>query len=117
MSKLCQGPKCHTYDTKDRKQGPKGNKRNETRRRSNLYYGNGNFCSLQCYDDWARKFMDRAIDYIGRLTQPIVLTEDNAWCQVWNRNYYDDNYNPIPNAPRYVERNMITGEERNIINN
>ena len=118
MSKLlCQGPKCHTYDTKDRKRGPKGNKRNETRRRSNFYYGHGNFCSLQCYDDWARKFMDRAIDYIGRLTQPIVLTEDNAWCQVWNRNYYDDNYNIVPNAPRYVERNMITGAERNIVDN
>ena len=22
--KYCQGPKCHTYDTKDRKRGPKG---------------------------------------------------------------------------------------------
>ena len=28
--KYCQGPKCHTYDTKDRKRGPKDNKRNET---------------------------------------------------------------------------------------
>ena len=34
--KYCQGPKCHTYDTKDRKRGPKDNKRNETRRRSLL---------------------------------------------------------------------------------
>ena len=57
--------------------------------------------------------MDRAIDYIGRVVQPTVLTQDNAWCQVWNRNYDFDN----PNAPRFVERNMITGEERNIIDN
>ena len=40
--KYCQGPKCHTYDTKDRKKGPKDNKRNETRRRSSFYYLNGN---------------------------------------------------------------------------
>jgi len=26
MSKLCQGPSCHMYDTTDRKRGPKGNK-------------------------------------------------------------------------------------------
>ena len=32
MTKLCQGPNCHTYDTTDRKRGPKGNKRNETRK-------------------------------------------------------------------------------------
>ena len=31
MTRLCQGPKCHTYDTQDRKRGPKGNKRNQTR--------------------------------------------------------------------------------------
>ena len=36
--KYCQGPRCHTYDTKDRKKGPKDNKRNETRRRSQFYY-------------------------------------------------------------------------------
>ena len=81
MSQLryCQGPKCHTYDTKDRKKGPKDNKRNETRRRSHMYYGKGNFCSLTCYNDWAGVFSDRAIDHFGRLTQPKVLTQDNAW--------------------------------------
>ena len=42
--KYCQGPKCHTYDTKDRKRGPKDNKRNETRRRSQFYYLGGNAC-------------------------------------------------------------------------
>ena len=31
MTKLCQGPSCHMYDTTDRKRGPKGNKRNYTR--------------------------------------------------------------------------------------
>ena len=46
--KYCQGTRCHTYDTKDRKKGSKGNKRNETRKRTSFYYGNGNFCSLNC---------------------------------------------------------------------
>ena len=49
--KYCQGPKCHTYDTKDRKRGPKDNKRNETRRRSSFYYLGGNACSMNCERD------------------------------------------------------------------
>jgi hypothetical protein len=32
--KYCQSHKCHTYDTKDRKRGSKGNRKNQTRRRS-----------------------------------------------------------------------------------
>jgi len=93
--KYCQGPKCHMYDTKDRKRGPKDNKRNETRRRSSMYYGKGNFCSLGCYNDWAEVFSDRAIDHFGRITQPKVLTKDNAWSvrRDWNNdNRYAYNY-------------------------
>ena len=78
--KYCQSLKCHTYDTKDRKRGSKGNRTNQTRRRSDLYYGSGNFCSLNCYNDWAEDFIDRAIDSIsGRLHEPLKLTEENAW--------------------------------------
>ena len=110
--KYCQSHKCHTYDTKDRKRGSKGNRVNQTRRRSQFYYGGGNFCSLNCYDDWSRQFMDRAIDQVsGRLHEPMTLTEENAWRRVWNRLHWDDN-----TQPRYVERNMITGEERPIQN-
>ena len=78
--KYCQSHKCHTYDTKDRKRGNKDNRTNQTRRRSTFYYGNGNFCSLNCYNDWASDFMDRAIDSIsGRIVEPKILTEENAW--------------------------------------
>ena len=115
--KLCQGPRCHTYDTQDRKRGPKGNKVNQTRRRSQFYYLQGNACSTICERDWFEKFGERALNYFGRVTQPIILTEDNAWRQVWNHNYYDDNYRPRPDQPRYVERNMITNDERNIVDN
>ena len=78
--KYCQSHKCHTYDTKDRKRGSKGNRKNQTRRRSDFYYGGGNFCSQNCYNDWASDFMDRAIDQVsGRIVEPITLTEENAW--------------------------------------
>ena len=79
MSKRCQGPSCHQYDTTDRKRGPKGNKRNQTRTVGTYNYGNGNFCTLSCYNDWAKEYMDQAVDHFGRLHQPRVLTEDNAW--------------------------------------
>ena len=106
--KYCQSHKCHTYDTKDRKRGSKGNQTNQTRRRSHFYYGKGNFCSLNCYNDWAEEFMDRAIDSVsGRLVEPKILTEENAWRRVWNRLYWHDN-----TVPRYIERNMISGAER-----
>ena len=78
--KYCQSHKCHTYDTKDRKRGSKDNRTNQTRRRSDLYYGGGNFCSMNCYNDWAEDFMNRAIDSgSGRITEPYILTEENAW--------------------------------------
>ena len=110
--KFCQGPKCHTYDTKDRKRGPKGNKTNQTRRRSQFYYLGGNACSMQCQDDWFQEYGERALDYFGRSHQPKVLTEENAWRKVYNRARWDN-----PSLPLHVERNMITGEERNIVDN
>ena len=89
--KYCQSHKCHTYDTKDRKRGSKGNRKNQTRRRSDFYYGGGNFCSMNCYNDWANTFMDRAIDQVsGRIVEPKILTEENAWRKSyrysWNSN-------------------------------
>ena len=97
MSQLryCQGPKCHTYDTKDRKKGPKDNKRNETRRRSSFYYLDGNACSMNCERDWFNKFGSQALDHFGRTTEPKVLTQDNAWRTLrdWsNDNFYLYNY-------------------------
>ena len=82
--KYCQGTRCHTYDTKDRKKGSKDNKRNETRKRTSFYYGNGNFCSLNCQNDWFATHGDNAINHFGRVEKPIILTEDNAWNRRYN---------------------------------
>ena len=77
--KFCQGTKCHTYNTKDRLRGMKGNKTFQTRRRSSFYYGKGNFCSMNCYNDWFETFGDRAVDHFGRLREPKRVDCDNAW--------------------------------------
>ena len=110
--KYCQGPKCHTYDTTDRKRGAKGNKRNQTRTIGTYGYGNGSFCTLGCQDDWWKVHGTQAVDYFGRIHQPKVLTEEEAWQRVWNRARYDNE-----NLPDYIERNTITGEERPYIEN
>ena len=103
--KLCQGPKCHTYDTKDRLRGPKGMKVPQTRRRSNMYYLGGNACDMRCQSDWFAKFGEQAVNHFGRITQPINLEERNAWykCYDWDRNYENRSY---------VYRNKVTQEQR-----
>ena len=106
--KYCQSHKCHTYDTKDRKRGSKSNRVNQTRRRSSFYYGGGNFCSMNCYNDWADQFMERAIESVsGRINEPLTLTEENAWRKQYNRARWDN-----PNAPYYIEYNVISGQTR-----
>ena len=107
--KYCQGPLCHTYDTKDRKRGPKGNKVNQTRRRSSFYYLGGNACSMQCERDWFNQFGTLALNHFGRITQPKVLQENNAWRKRYRWNWQRDN-----NQADHYFYNMITGEERDI---
>jgi hypothetical protein len=105
--KYCQGPDCHIYRTQDRLKGMKGSKTYQTRRRSDFYYGNGNFCSLKCQNDWFQKFGDQAIDHYGRTTEAKHLTEENAWYKDYDYSYRDDN--PKSNY-RFV--NAITKEQR-----
>ena len=103
--KLCQGTSCHTYNTKDRLKGSKDNKTYQTRRRSSFYYGGGNFCSLNCQNDWFNDFGNKAIDHFGRLTEPKHLTEENAWQKTYDWRI-DDRQN------RYFFVNAITKERR-----
>ena len=103
--KFCQGTKCHTYTTKDRLKGMKGSKTFQTRRRSSFYYGGGNFCSLNCQNDWWELNGDNAINHFGRLTEPKHLTEQNAWIKDYDWRI-DDRQN------RYFFVNQITKERR-----
>ena len=117
--KYCQGPRCHIYDTKDRKKGPKDNKRNETRRRSSFYYLDGHACSMNCERDWFNKFGSRALDHFGRITEPKVLTQDNAWRTLrdWrNDNFYVYNHLTEERRPiteeQYQNENTVTVDGR-----
>ena len=103
--KFCQGNKCHQYKTKDRIKGTKGSKTYQTRRRSQFYYGNDNFCSLNCQNDWFNEYGDLAFDHFGRLTTAKHLTEENAW-------YKDYDWSVDDRQSRYIYRNGITKEQR-----
>ena len=101
--KLCQGPDCHTYTTKDRLKGPAGSKTYQTRRRSNLLFDE--FCSMNCQHDWLDIHVTRAIDHFGRTTEAKHLTEQNAWVKQYD---WDSNYQ----NRFYVYVNKITKEQR-----
>ena len=103
--RFCQGPECHMHKTKDRIKGTKGSKTYQTRRRSSFYYGNDNFCSLNCQNDWFNIYGDRAIDHFGRLTKAKHLTQDNAWSKEFDWSHDDS-------QSRYIYVNGITKEQR-----
>ena len=90
--KLCQGPKCHEYKTKDRIRGSKGSKRYETRKRSSFYYGKSNFCSMICQDDWIHKHIEHALDHFGRVTEAKRADCDSAWYKDYKYNYTGDRF-------------------------
>jgi hypothetical protein len=105
--KYCQGPKCHTYRTKDRLRGPKGAKTYQTRRRTDFYYLGGNACDMRCQNDWFQKFGEQAVNHFGRIHEPIKLTEDNAWIKD-----YDYNWNSEERQSNWHWLNTLTDERR-----
>ena len=44
-----------------------------------FYYLGGNACSMNCERDWFNQHGEQAINHFGRITEPKVLTRDNAW--------------------------------------
>ena len=113
---LCQGTKCHEYRTKDRIRGTKGSKHYQTRRRSSFYYGGGNFCSLNCQNDWFNKYGDLAINHFGRLKEPKKNECDNAWYKDYKYNYNngtDSNYNHFYINDLLGKKILITEQQYN----
>jgi len=103
--KLCQGPKCHTYNTQDRLKGMKGSKTYQTRRRSKLLYGE--FCDTRCYSAWLNKYATIAVDHFGRLKKVKHLTEQNAWVKNYRWDYERNN-----GEAKHYYLNTITREQR-----
>ena len=102
--KYCQGPECHTYFTQDRMKGPKGNKTNQTRRRSHLIYDE--FCDTRCYNAWFEKYGTQAVNHFGRLKEVKHLTEQNAWVKDYDYHWQDSS------SSNYRFVNKITNERR-----
>ena len=113
--KYCQGTKCHEYRTKDRIRGTKGSKYYATRRRSEFYYGQGNFCSFACMIDWLRENIEIALNHFGRITEPKKVECDNAWYKSYdwrngNNHYFVNDLlgQRIPITPQqYNDENLI----------
>ena len=61
----CHGPECHTRHTADRVRGVKGSKVLRTRKVKITNWNNGNwysyFCSQNCYDNFANKYIQQVI--------------------------------------------------------
>ena len=91
---ICQGIKCHTYDTQSRIRGVKGSKVLRTRNaRYDIdlvhndwamnweYY----FCDDRCLHNWLNEHITQLINYVGIKTKPqespidIVETTHKAW--------------------------------------
>ena len=104
--KYCQGPLCHTYKTKDRIRGSKGDKHYETRKRSSFYYLQGNACSMICQNDWFEKFGNLALDHFGRLHEPKRQDASGAW-------YKDYRWISGGNHQHYFINDLL-GERRSI---
>ena len=78
MSEWCQNKKCPQKKTKAQMRGTKGKKYYQSNKANG--YGNGNFCTQGCYDNWSNIYLDRAIDAIGvRITESVKVSMENAW--------------------------------------
>ena len=119
-TKWCQNPKCPEKKNSNQIRGSKGNKYYQSNKANG--YGNGNFCTLHCYDEWSNIYLDRAIDSIGvRLTEPVKVNMENAWFVIhdsnWNtdRREWDRYYllrNQLLGVSRSITRLQATGNNR-----
>ena len=78
MKHLCQGTKCHTYETQSRIRGTKGNKVLRTRfarfnndvNRDWIDNWEHYFWDEQCLQDWLNTHLINLINYVGIKTKP-----------------------------------------------
>ena len=103
--KYCQGPLCHTFKTKDRIRGSKGDKHYETRRRSQFYYGKNNFCDLRCMNTWLQLHIEQALDHFGRTREPKRTDASGAWYKDYKYNY--DHINNRSNNTHYFVNDLL----------
>ena len=95
------------YDTTDRKRGPKGNKKNYTRTVGRYGYGDQNFCTLSCQNDWWAEHGTRAVEYIGILRERKAMLPENSWSKRQRYSWQRDN-----GEAEFYYYNMCTSEQR-----
>jgi len=74
---------------------------------------------MMCQDDWFRVYGSRALQHFGYLSQPRVLTQDNAWSirRDWNNdsryayNHLTEERRPLTQQ-QYDNDNIITEDGR-----
>ncbi len=82
----CQNPRCPEKKNSNQIRGTKGKKYYQSSKANG--YGNGNFCTLNCFYQWANRYMDRAIDTLGiRIMEPVKLPMESAWRKDCRYNY------------------------------
>ena len=85
----CQNPRCPEKKTSSQIRGTKGNKYYQSSKASG--YGSGNFCTLNCWYQWADKYLDQAIDNLGiRIGEPVKLPMESAWKKYYKYHYSSD---------------------------
>ena len=119
-TKWCQNPKCPEKKNSNQIRGSKGNKYYQSNKASG--YGNGNFCTLGCYDTWSDIYLDRAIEAIGvRITEPVKVNMENAWYVEYDSNWNTDRgewnryyllSNKLFNVRHPITRLQATGNNR-----
>ena len=80
----CHGPECHTKHTQDRIRGVKGSKVLRTRKIKLHNYNRDNqwgyFCSNNCYNEFATKYIQQILAIAPRteaLETPINVSKEN----------------------------------------
>ena len=85
----CQNPRCPERKVSTQIRGTKGKKYYQSSKANG--YGSGNFCTLNCYNQWSDKYIDRAIDNLGvRIGEPVKLSMENAWRKDYKYLYSGD---------------------------
>ena len=100
----CQNPRCPERKVSTQIRGTKGKKYYQSSKASG--YGNGNFCTLNCYNQWSDKYIDQAIDNLGvRIVEPVKLPMESAWSK--NYNYRWNNTSNENNDEHYLENKLM----------
>ena len=100
----CQNPRCPEKKNSNQIRGTKGKKYYQSSKASG--YGSGNFCTLNCFYQWADKYLDQAIDNLGiRIGEPVKLAMENAWSKNYNFRWNSNTH--VRDDQHYLENKLM----------